>query len=76
MIVINAPIDSVLQQKFYCSYDNSIHKMVSVIHAISFWIIGDNGLRIAEPDQKIRERLGGLGKDRIGNRCITSPSGA
>ena len=37
---------------------------------------GDNGLRIAEPDQKIRERSGGLGKERIGNGCITSPSGA
>lgn len=50
--------------------------MVSVMQAISFWIIGDNGPRIAEPDQKIRERLGGLGKERIGNRCITSPPGA
>ncbi len=27
---------------------------------------GDNGLRIAEPDQKIRERLGGLSKEWIG----------
>lgn len=36
---------------------------------------GDNGLRIAEPDRKIRERLSGLSKERIGNGCITSPSG-
>ena len=36
---------------------------------------GDNGLRIAELDQRMRERLSGLSKERIGNGCITSPSG-
>ena len=32
---------------------------------------GDNGLRIAELERKIRERLGGLSKERIGNGYIT-----
>lgn len=32
---------------------------------------GDNGLRIAELGQKMRERLDGLDKERIGSGYIT-----